>query len=341
MSSPVRFLVCISLLALVAGCTAPAAPAPSPTTAMTPPAAASPLPPALTTAPTTPPLTLTPQPTLVEQQPLAATVNVNSLNLRSGPGTLFEVLGTYALNTPVTALGRTPGSDWIQMEDKDGKQGWVFAELLTLEGELQSLPVLGPPDNLTISGKVIDSTGLPVNGVQIQVTAQLFQIAVQFVTRTNAEGIFYAFFPPDTVGVWLIEVIGTDCDSRIVDANCNVVEYFLYNDSAYVQLPANAPLVFVYEKASSFLSGTVQEAGGQPVSMRVFATRSDGAIATAISSATGSFTLPVSAGVWKVYAVQLNPLLEGEAVYVTVAEDRQPEPISVRAPQAATPVATP
>jgi SH3-like domain-containing protein len=283
-----------------------------------------------------------PIPTAVPQEPLPAKVNVASLNLRSGPGTLFDVQGTYALDTQVTALGRAPNGDWIEIEDAAGKKGWVYAEMLTLEGELATLPVLETPESLVIFGKVIDSSGQPINGVQVQVTAQLFQIAVQFVTHSGADGIFYAYFPPRTVGVWLVQIIGTECDSRIVDGNCNVVEYILYNDSAYVQLPATAPLVFVYEKASNTIPGTVQDASGKVVSsMRVFATRSDGASASAISSATGSFTLPASPGVWKVYAVQFNPTLEGEAVYVTVPESSQPDPITVLSPQQAGPTATP
>lgn len=329
----IRFLLIAGLLMIAAGCNpAPAAPPPA-TAVSTPVTAPSPPPPTATSLPAAPEASPVPSPVPLVTQPLAATVNVDSLNLRSGPGTLFEVLATYPLGSLVTALGLAPGTDWIEIEDENGQTGWVFAELLTLDGELETLPVRETPESLIISGKVIDQNGQTINGVQIQVTARLYDIAVEFVTRSTANGYFYTYFPPDTVGVWLVEIIGTDCDSRIVDGNCNVVEYFLYNGSAYVQLPAASPLVFVYEEASGHISGTVQDASGKAMSsVRVFATRSDGAIASAVSSNTGSFVLPASPGVWEVYTVQFNPTLEGERVRVEVPADGQPEAVVILPP---------
>ena len=292
-----------------------------------------PLPPTRTPEPGEPRPSPTSTPALVERQPLAATVNVNSLNLRSGPGTLFEVLSTLPLGSKVTALGMAPGHDWVEIEDENGQTGWVFANLLTLEGELATLPLLETPQSLSINGKVIDQNGQTINGVQVQVTAQLFEFAVKFVTRSDADGYFYTFFPPDTVGVWLVEIIGTDCDSRIVDGNCNVVEYFRYNSSAYVQLPAASPLVFVYEAASRHINGTVQDASGAAQSnVRVFGTRRDGAAAEALSSNTGSFVLPASPGIWEVYTVQLTPYLEGERVRVDISADNDPAAVIIPVP---------
>lgn len=335
MKSQIRFCLIAGILILAAGCMSAPAAAP-PTTA---PAAVNP-----TDAPTPLPPTVTPEtaalqpspttaPTPIETQPLAATVNVNSLNLRSGPGTLFEVLSTLPLGSNVTALGIAPGNDWVEIQDENEKTGWVYAELLTLDGELATLPLMETPQSLSINGKVIDQNGQTINGVQVQVTAQLFDVAVEFITRSNADGYFYTFFPPDTVGVWLVEIIGTDCDSRIVDGNCNVVEYFLYNGSAYVQLPATSPLVFVYEAASRHINGTVQDASGAAqTNVRVFATRSDGATAEALSGNTGSFVLPASPGIWEVYTVQLTPYLEGERLRVEVGADIDPAAIVIPAP---------
>ena len=333
-----RFVWIAGILILAAGCTPAAVPAP-PTAPPTAPVAANPtdaptsLPPTATLETVNPQPTPTAVPAPIERQPLAATVNVNSLNLRSGPGTLFEVLSTLPLGSKVTALGMTPGNDWVEIEDENNQTGWVYAELLTLDGNLATLPLLEAPQSLSINGKIIDQNGQTINGVQVQVTAQLYDFAVEFVTRSNADGYFYTFFPPDTVGVWLVEIIGTDCDSRIVDGNCNVVEYFLYNGSAYVQLPATSPLVFVYEAASSHINGSVQDASGAAqTNVRVFATRSDGATAEALSSNTGSFVLPASPGVWEVYTMQPTPYLEGKRVRVEVAADYDPAAIVVLPP---------
>jgi len=339
MRFPTRFILITGLLLLAAGCTAGPAPAPTaaPTTA---PVAAEPsdvptaLPPTAIPEPDKAQPAPTEAPAPVERLPFAATVNVDSLNVRSGPGTLFEVLLTLPLGSNVTALGTAPGNDWIEIESEDGQTGWFYAELLTLGGELETLPMLEAPPSLSINGKVIDQNGQTINGVQVQVTAQLFDFAVKFVTRSNEDGYFYTFFPLDTVGVWLVEIIGTDCGSRIVDANCNVVEFFLYNSAAYVQLPAASPLVFVYEAASSHITGTVQDASGAALSnVRVFATRSDGATAEALSSNTGSFVLPASPGIWEAYTVQPSPYLEGERFRVEVPETGEPDPIVILSPQ--------
>ena len=338
MSIPMRVVLITGLLLLAAGCTPTSAPAPEaiPPTA---PAAADPtdapstLPPTAVPEPDEPQPAPTEAPEPVERLPLAATVNVDSLNLRSGPGILFEVLSTLPLGSKVTALGTAPGHDWVEIENESGQTGWVYAELLTLDGELASLPLLEVPQSLSINGKVIDQNGQTINGVQVQVTAQLFDFAVEFVTLSDADGYFYTFFPPNTVGVWLVEIIGTDCESSIVDGNCNVVEYFLYNGSAYVQLPATSPLVFVYEAASSHINGTVQDASGAAqANVRVFATRSDGATAEALSSNTGSFVLPASPGIWEAYTVQPTPYLEGERVRVDVAADFDPAAITILSP---------
>ena len=338
MSLTMRVILIAGLLVLAAGCTpaaapAPAAPPPTASVAANPTDAPTSLPPTATPETTDPHPAPTAPPAPIERQPQAATVNVNSLNLRSGPGTLFEVLSTLPLGSNVTALGMAPGNDWVEIEDENSQTGWVFADLLTLDGDLATLPLLEAPQSLSINGKVIDQNGQTINGVQVQVTAQLFDFAVEVVTRSNADGYFYTFFPPDTVGVWLVEIIGTDCDSSIVDGNCNVVEYFLYNGSAYVQLPATSPLVFVYESASSHINGTVQDAGGAAqTNVRVLATRSDGATAEALSSNTGTFVLPASPGIWEVYTMQPTPYLEGERVRVEVAADYDPTAIVVLPP---------
>lgn len=338
MKLQMRFVWIAGILILAAGCTPAAVTAP-PTAPPTAPVAANPTDAPTSLPPTATPETVNPQPAPttapapIERQPLAGTVNVNSLNLRSGPGTLFDVLSTLPLGSKVTALGMTPGNDWVEIEDEDNQTGWVYAELLTLDGDLATLPLLEAPQSLSINGKIIDQNGQTINGVQVQVTAQLYDFAVEFVTRSNTDGYFYTYFPPDTVGVWLVEIIGTDCDSRIVDGNCNVVEYFLYNGSTYVQLPATSPLVFVYEAASSHINGTVQDASGAAqTNVRVIATRSDGATAEALSSNTGSFVLPASPGVWEVYTMQPTPYLEGKRVRVEVAADYDPAAIVVLPP---------
>ena len=61
----------------------------------------------------------------------------NNLNVRGGPGTNFEVVNNLSPNTPVVAFGRNADGTWVQISS-----GWLFAELLTIDGDAMSLPVL-------------------------------------------------------------------------------------------------------------------------------------------------------------------------------------------------------
>jgi uncharacterized protein YraI len=69
-----------------------------------------------------------------------AQVKSNS-NARSGPGTAYAVAGSLAAGTTVTVMGRNSASDWLKINYKDG-QAWVFATLVTLQGDISRLPVV-------------------------------------------------------------------------------------------------------------------------------------------------------------------------------------------------------
>jgi uncharacterized protein YraI len=62
--------------------------------------------------------------------------------MRSGPGTTFPQVGTIPYNTTVNVLGRNSASDWLYV-DYIGQQGWVAAWLFTVQGDLNSVPVVG------------------------------------------------------------------------------------------------------------------------------------------------------------------------------------------------------
>lgn len=71
-----------------------------------------------------------------------------SINVRSGPGMDYEMLGRLLEGEQAKALGRSPGGDWVMIaypSAPDGR-GWVYAYLVLLSGEV---PIVEPPPTPT------------------------------------------------------------------------------------------------------------------------------------------------------------------------------------------------
>ncbi len=60
-----------------------------------------------------------------------------NLNIRAGPGTRYRIDGSVPAQTPLIAYGRSEDSTWLRVV-----QGWVFAELVTTEADVEDLPVV-------------------------------------------------------------------------------------------------------------------------------------------------------------------------------------------------------
>jgi hypothetical protein len=94
-----------------------------------------------------------PSPTLTPVKGgVSATVNYGDqeqINVRSGPGTDYATVGTLLAGQQATAVGRSPGGDWVEIVFPAGPGGlaWVYSYLVTLSG---SLPVVEPPATPTL-----------------------------------------------------------------------------------------------------------------------------------------------------------------------------------------------
>jgi uncharacterized protein YraI len=60
-----------------------------------------------------------------------------NLNIRSGPGTRYRIDGSVPAESPLIAYGRSEDSTWLRVV-----QGWVFAELVTTQADVDDLPVV-------------------------------------------------------------------------------------------------------------------------------------------------------------------------------------------------------
>ena len=65
------------------------------------------------------------------------------VNVRSGPGTSYLIIGVVERGHSITATGRNQDGDWVQFSYQ-GDMGWVYAPLITVENP-DELPVIAAP----------------------------------------------------------------------------------------------------------------------------------------------------------------------------------------------------
>lgn len=69
-------------------------------------------------------------------------------NLRSGAGTNFNVVGSVEANETLFAIGATESGDWIRVVTYDGKDGWLFAQILSDPTVVDQLAVVDSAGNV-------------------------------------------------------------------------------------------------------------------------------------------------------------------------------------------------
>ena len=97
--------------------------------------------------------TATETPALVEA---ALTVN-SAMNIRGGPGTSYNVIGSANAGQRFPVTGKNPADDWWQI-NFNGQAGWVFGQLVTGENtggvqvaaNIPAAPVAAPPANTPV-----------------------------------------------------------------------------------------------------------------------------------------------------------------------------------------------
>jgi hypothetical protein len=150
-----------------AGCTSPGAPAtPSKAAAVPTIRPSSTPPPTATQRPTDtptipPPPTQTPVPTATTFV-IQARVRANSVNFRSGPGTMYPPITKLDADTEVTLTGRLEDGSWVQVRfvnpgDPSGSiSGWIKTDLIDPQGQnIDLLPVVNdiPPTPTPLPGR--------------------------------------------------------------------------------------------------------------------------------------------------------------------------------------------
>jgi hypothetical protein len=88
--------------------------------------------------PTDQPLPEATEETLSESR---AVVTNDRLNIRSGPGTAYPIIGALQQGDKVAVTGRNKASTWLEIRTDDGTEGWVYADYTRVDTEVNSLPV--------------------------------------------------------------------------------------------------------------------------------------------------------------------------------------------------------
>ena len=207
-------LICL----LLTGCAAPtqAAPAPAASSKSTavPPATASPS--ATDIAPT---MDFVPPSPFV---PFYAATNAENVILRAGPGVKFAAKTTLTQGLQLLVLSRAPGGEWIFVQTSFESTGWVSAGLLKSEKDLQSAPLMQPPDVQVIRGRVLNEKNEPVTGLSFGILEDV-EGAKSFSAITDASGFFYGFLPIIAGGAWSVTFDKATCGSNTMDKDCNCI----------------------------------------------------------------------------------------------------------------------
>jgi hypothetical protein len=178
---------------------------------------------------------------------LNATVNAATLNMRTGPSILHDILNQYQKDDTVTLIGVAPGNQWVKILTKDNKTGWMLASHLTIDGAVQSLPTLPISESLVAVGKVVDANGTGLPGIQVALTRMGGVEAVRVDGISLADGTVYIYAPIEYQGTWLAGVVGVDCTSQLVDANCRFGGKFSPADGIKLKLPQDTEILFTYQ----------------------------------------------------------------------------------------------
>lgn len=146
---------------------------------------------------------------VTERLQVAVSPSAQQLNVRSGPDTSFAVVGSLAPTDVASAVGRVEADDWVQVVLPSGGAGWVFADLLTPEGDLAALPVVDASSQVVQDAVIaLDET---VTGT---VTSQNPEVVYTFVAEAGT-----------VIDIEMAATAASDLDSlvRLVDESGTIL----------------------------------------------------------------------------------------------------------------------
>lgn len=159
---------------------------------------------------------------------MAATISSGSINLRSGPGTNYDVAGGGTQGQKLVVEGRNEAGDWYEACCVEGQDVWVASFLVDLAGDASSLPVvqnipstpMPAPTSIPVATPTPLSyeTGVGADEVQVQ------NWGLRLYAVKKAKTVYFFGEGEYASGVWLIPLVefhnlgsGTDKPSASLD----------------------------------------------------------------------------------------------------------------------------
>lgn len=74
--------------------------------------------------------------------PNPAVVAISPLNVRNGPGLAYLIVAAMQTGETADVIGKNGASDWWQVSLANGQTGWVFSQLVTTQGDMNSVALI-------------------------------------------------------------------------------------------------------------------------------------------------------------------------------------------------------
>ena len=114
-------------------------------------------------------------------EPTASGTIIEQVNVRKGPGTSFDAVGTLNAKESVTLIGKDASETWLQIQYSgapDGK-GWIAAAYVQVTG-LDALPIIGDSGAVEGTGTPPSSPPTPAAALDDKDSAEVPASAVVF-----------------------------------------------------------------------------------------------------------------------------------------------------------------
>jgi 3-hydroxybutyryl-CoA dehydrogenase/5-formyl-3-hydroxy-2-methylpyridine 4-carboxylate dehydrogenase len=112
----------------------------------------------------------------------ASGVVLQQINVRKGPGTQFDALGTLDPQDTVTLTGKSPDGTWLQIQYSGGT-GWVAAAFIDATG-VESLPIVGETGAVIGTGTMGPGMGAVL--ARAGIGTALYDVSTEALERARA-----------------------------------------------------------------------------------------------------------------------------------------------------------